>query len=485
MSSSREDSIEEMERQELLARDGESSIQLQSSSETTSLNDGVNEQQVPELIDLGKRRNESWMTFVSVFSMMFFPLGVGPAFGYTGWIPGLAMLFYAAFASYKSGMHLGDMCTRDKVVETYPKLAKLAGGSRGEGFVCAVQTLLYFSCGVFNIAYMPANFEQLFFWHRGDWDNPSRNYHWYYVTWGIMCGGSLLPSYHDTLNITIFSAIVSSINAFLQVVVIIFYQWEDRALVKTSLVGEHLLQLLSALPAIAYTFGGHGVFPEEIREMKHPKEFPKMVRRLYACSVPIYLLCGIFSYHAYGNDINGNPILNWPLGLWITRLAAFFSLIGALVISITSNQATLIAIENNIVGVDAFQPILRFVKRDIVRNNCGRVPKVTLGEGKTAKDTRKALVRILIRISFVTAQLIVALALRKTPLQFLQAFMGSVGVGFLTLTAPFLIYMKLNKGTLSTAKMAQSWTFLVLGSLVVSVGVICSTAQMTMGPFER
>ena len=35
-----------------------------------------------------ERRNASWMTFVSVFSMMYFPLGVGPAFHFTGMIPG-------------------------------------------------------------------------------------------------------------------------------------------------------------------------------------------------------------------------------------------------------------------------------------------------------------------------------------------------------------------------------------------------------------
>ena len=116
-----------------------------------------------------RRRNTKWMTFVSIYSMMYFPLGVGPAFAYTGWIPGLLMLAYAALASYYSGRHLSELCTKrrkdgheEEMVETYPKLAKYAFGSRGEFFITAVQTALYFLCGVFNIAYMPANFEQIF-----------------------------------------------------------------------------------------------------------------------------------------------------------------------------------------------------------------------------------------------------------------------------------------------------------------------------------
>merc|ERR1712157_504328 len=97
--------------------------------------------------------------------------------------------------------------------------------------------------------------------------------------------------------------------------------------------------------------------------MQDFSQFPQTINWLYLCSLPWYFLCSISSYYAYGKDIEGNPILNWPQNLWMTKVAAVFSLVGALVISITSNQVTLIALEENIMNLDSFQPLLGLYKK--------------------------------------------------------------------------------------------------------------------------
>ncbi len=366
-----------------------------------------------------RRRNSKWMTFVSVYSMMYFPMGVGPAFAYTGWVPGLCMLSYAAFASYVSGLHLSNLClaggdgrrnrrlsnstfssissrrlswgsssgsvpasievtpntsftsqcsfgsfTRGDIIaaaetssdapedspqkrglgatapaspaavfspgggrksgagggngngngkpgpggggsspyecsanpslpsfsiDSYPKLGALAFGPAGERFVEGVQTGLYFMTGVFNIAYMPASFMQLFSQRQMSERGGGEEVKYMVVTWGTMCLGSLLPSYHDTFPIAAFSAVVSTANAMLQLVVIAFYQRDQLWTSRKELVGSNTSSLLSALPAVAYAFGGHGVFPEEVRELKNPREFSRIVKWLYAFSVPWYV----------------------------------------------------------------------------------------------------------------------------------------------------------------------------------------------------
>jgi len=538
----------------------------------------------------GRRRNTNWMTFISVYSMMYFPMGVGPAFAYTGWVPGLCMLSYAAFASYVSGLHLSTLCltggggrrlsgstfssfassrrlswsesgsvpvsvdvtpsnsftsqgsfgsfTRGEItaaaatstsasnnnsfsnaasanakdspqrktesaspagpapppatgtvfspvgggrksggapgrkpsggssspyecpaspsvqtfstVDSYPKLGSLAFGPAGERFIEFVQTGLYFMTGVFNIAYMPASFMQLFSDRRGSAEEVK----YMVVTWGIMCLGSLLPSYHDTFPIAAFSALVSTANAMLQVVVIAFYQRGQLWTSHKEVVGSNTTSLLAALPAIAYAFGGHGVFPEEVRELKTPKDFPRIVKWLYAGSLPWYYVVSIASYACYGSEINGNPLFNWPRGLWVTQCGAVFSLVGAIVISVTTNQATLIAVEEKVLRIDSFEYGMNSAPR------------------------------ILVRFAFIMLQLLAAFVLRRTPLQYLQAFMGSFGVGCLTFWAPFLFYLRVQrrkKRPLGRAQVVFNAGMGAAGAAFSLLGMVFSTVKLISG----
>ncbi|QDZ20604.1 amino acid transporter domain-containing protein [Chloropicon primus] len=394
-----------------------------------------------------KKRNTAWMTLISVYSMMYFPLGVGPAFAYTGWVPGLLMLTYSAWASYSSGVHLNDLCTKGSgpIADTYPKLARIALGVQGERFITATQSGLYFMCGVFNIAYMPANFEQLF--HTGpstpeDRIGDEKLFVYLVATWGTMVLGTLLPTYHDTIFIALFSAVVSTMNAALQLLVVGLYQRDLCGTTQKVSCGSSFIRVVSALPAISYTFGGHGVFPEEMREMKDPKQFSKIVRWLYLASLPWYYLCSVVSYYAYGDTIQGNPIANWPQGLWLTKVAAFFSLVGALVISVTSNQATLMAIDQ-------------------------------LDPGLLEKRVSRRQKRFLMKFLFVTCQLLVAMVLRRTPLQFIQGFMGSFGVGCLTFVFPFVLALATAEGYTP-----QNVVFCLLGMLVSLTGIVTSLYNM-------
>lgn len=300
-----------------------------------------------------------------------------------------------------------------------------------------------------------------------------------------MCVGSLLPSYHETFHISLFSAVVSTTNAFLQLVVIFFYQQGGIASAKREWVGSNWIQLLSALPAISYTFGGHGVFPEEVREMRDPTQFPKTINWLYLATLPWYFLCSVSSYYAYGKDIEGNPILNWPQDLWLTKVAAVFSLVGALVISITSNQVTLIVLEEKLMNLDSFQPLLGLYKK-------------SNRQATTRTNLQVWPLRILVRLGFVTCQLGVALASRHSPLQFIQGFMGSLGVGCLTFWFPFAIYLKMNNrkksanegeeealGSLKRVwhKESVNFAFLALGIGSSFIGMVSSGREVILNMF--
>lgn len=56
-----------------------------------------------------------------------------------------------------------------------------------------------------------------------------------------------------------------------------------------------------SLGNMAYAYGGHGVFPESLREMREPEQWPAVMRWMYTGMVPMYLVCSIVGYAAYGN----------------------------------------------------------------------------------------------------------------------------------------------------------------------------------------
>ena len=411
------------------------------------------------------RRNNRWMTFTSIFSMMFFPLGAGPAFRYTGWVPGLGMLTYAAISSYLSGHLLGEMCMEGgEGLDSYPKLAKRAFGNTGEYLIGSVQSVLYFSCGVFNIAFMPANIRQIV-------DTRLTNVQLMGITWIGMAAGSQLPTYHDTFPICVLSAIISTLNAMLQVIVILVFQPNLHAENETKMFGT-LTSTLSALPAISYVFGGHGVFPEEVRELKSPSTFKAVLKMLYASAAPIYYLCSVYTYYTYGDTIQGNVLANWPEHNWVTKCGAAFSLVGTLTVAVTSNQATLLAVEN---ALEIYPVADDESNEKHLLKRLYRLKKAF---------TYKPFARMFVRLSFVTLQLIVAILLRKSPLQYMQGFMGAFGVGCLTFWAPYLIYFRLKRGNLPACIRGKIlyqgilYIFFASGLFVSLVGMFCSAKSL-------
>ena len=70
--------------------------------------------------------------------------------------------------------------------------------------------------------------------------------------------------------------------------------------------------ILQAFNLIAYAFGGHGLYPETLREMRTPQQWPWVMVVTYAAVVPLYLACGLLGFIAYGTFANANINLNWP-----------------------------------------------------------------------------------------------------------------------------------------------------------------------------
>ena len=51
---------------------------------------------------------------------------------------------------------------------------------------------------------------------------------------------------------------------------------------------------------MAFTFGGHGVFPEQIREMREPERFHEAFNYMYLFVIPFYFGTAALGFWALG-----------------------------------------------------------------------------------------------------------------------------------------------------------------------------------------
>lgn len=66
------------------------------------------------------------------------------------------------------------------------------------------------------------------------------------------------------------------------------------------------VSMLATVPNMAFTFAGHGTFPEQIRELREPADFHTGFDVLYAVAVPFYAGCALLAFWAFGNMNSAN-----------------------------------------------------------------------------------------------------------------------------------------------------------------------------------
>jgi amino acid permease len=55
-----------------------------------------------------------------------------------------------------------------------------------------------------------------------------------------------------------------------------------------------------------------GFYPEEMREMRNPSSWPTVMHWTYGLVLPLYWVCGVLGYYAYGDYSLANINLNFP-----------------------------------------------------------------------------------------------------------------------------------------------------------------------------
>lgn len=174
--------------------------------------------------------------------------------------------------------------------------------------------------------------------------------------------------------------------------------------------------LVNSLSTTALLFGGHGLFPEEIGEMRKPESFFRALHVCYAIVISVYASNAYVAYYAWGNWVAGDIQFNWPL-----------------------NEATFLSAILSIVWVLIEIAIANVMMMGLVE----KVLKLEQPKFRSESTTCFCVCRSLWRSFFVLSQVLFSFMLSSAGIADLQALVGAFGFTALTYYAPFAAYWKL------------------------------------------
>ena len=153
-----------------------------------------------------------------------------------------------------------------------------------------------------------------------------------------------MPSFHDTRYAALWlglAPLVINVGVFFYEVLLV-QPWSCEP--GPSFTQPSARRLFTGFAAFTYAFGGHGLYPEQIREMSEPSNWARVMSLTYSAVIPLYWACGILGYGAYGDFAKANINLNFPHNR-LNMVSLAIQIVQELFFVLESNLVLLLAIE--------------------------------------------------------------------------------------------------------------------------------------------
>jgi len=412
--------------------------------------------------------NPAWhftvVTSAFTLGSVFSPFTLGTA----GWFWGSVMWIYSYATTWWSGVLIGRCVLHGAsrgVGCSYPEMVGDAFGAAGYRFTAAMQIVTYYLVNVsllVNVANWSLLSQEVLV-VRGV-VQPGALCLWHY----LLIGGCLAAALAQirTFKRVLPVAVVSLLSTFARQG-ILYYQIASRDLVsecEPTYGNVTSNSVVISVATTAFLFGGHGLFPEEMREMRRPQSFFSALHASYVIIGIVYATSAYVAYAVWGDWVNADIQFNWPLN-GATLVSAMLSAIWGLVEMTISHVMMLSLIESQLETMG-----------------------LLVGSAPHAAVKRTAL-----RTAIAGSEVVFALMFSSAGIGNLQGFVGAFGFTALTYYAPFAVYWKLvlrPRGASGSCRHALGWFSCLVCSLLLlvcmplpmvwwarSISTVCSTRR--------
>lgn len=269
----------------------------------------------------------------TVFNSVNVLVGVGLlslslGFKFSGWLIGVVMLIFAALSTYYSAGLLAQCMDTDNTLVTYADIAYAAYGPRARVLTSILFTFELAGAGVSLVVLFADSLNALF---------PQFSILQYKILAFII----LTPPCFLPLRILSFSSILGIMSTFGLVLIVLFDGfWKKESPgsllmpMDTWILPRNWMTVPLSIGIFMSPWGGHAVFPNIYRDMRHPQKYGKCLVTTYKITFFIDISMGILGFLMFGSGVSEEvtkSILLTPgypkfLGVVITALIAIIPL---------------------------------------------------------------------------------------------------------------------------------------------------------------
>jgi vesicular inhibitory amino acid transporter len=384
----------------------------------------------------------------TIFNSVNVLIGVGLlalplAMRYSGWIPGLIFFFFAAGSTSYTAKILAKCLDVDNSLITFADLAYVSFGPRAR-----VATSILFSLELLAtcVALVVLFADSL---------NALTDSSFGLTSWKIVCGIILVPLSFLPLRFLSFTSILGIMSCFL-IVAAVFIDGLIKPDSPGSLLSpapQHLFPtnwgtLPLSFGLLMSPWGGHSVFPNIYRDMRHPYKYRRGVNITYAFTFTLDLFMACVGLLMYGDgvkdEITRNILLTEGAPEWLSLLIVICVAIIPLT-KVPLNARPIVSTLELFLGLDA-----RTLSPEAA----------TTGLSSLSRGILKFSVRIACVIAFVV------LAILVPDFDRIMSLMGAVACFTICIMLPAAFHLKLFGDQLTKWEKSRDWALIVISGIL-------------------
>ncbi|KAF3920496.1 hypothetical protein ABW20_dc0107625 [Dactylellina cionopaga] len=374
--------------------------------------------------------------------LLSLPLG----FRLSGWLIGIVFLVFSMLSTLYTAKILAFCMESNPVLITYGDLAWAAFGRKGRVIISVIFFLELLAACVALVILFADSLHDLM---------PDVSV----LTWKLFCGLVLTPLCFLPLRLLSVTSILGIVCTF-SIVGMIFLsglvtQEQPGSLIhpaKTYLFPEHWGQVPLSLGILISPWGGHSVFPNIYRDMRHPYKFNKAIKVTYTFTFLLDLSMAVVGYLLFGDYVKdivtSNILLNHQTSKGLSIV--LISLIAAIPITKTPLNARPI--------ISTFEVLLGLDQRVLAPGEEG------VGMTPFVRGLYSVLIRVGCVFSFITIAILVPSFER------IMALMGSALCFLICIILPLAFRLRMFAGKLPRRTVIFDWCLIIVSSILAIIG---------------
>ncbi|KAI1008070.1 Vacuolar amino acid transporter 1 [Podosphaera aphanis] len=375
-------------------------------------------------------------------------LSLPMGFKYAGWILGMIFLSLAALVTSYTAKLLTKCLDVDQNLNTFADLAYVSYGQKARIATTVLFTVELLAACVALVTLFADTLDLLI---------PGVGL----LQWKILCGLFLIPLNFLPLRLLSLTSVIGIFSCFC-IVSIVFIDGfikpntpgSLREPAKTYLFPENWLSLPLSFGLLMAPWGGHAVFPNIYRDMRHPLKFNRAVKATFTFTFFLDCSTAVAGLLMFGDDVANEITANIINTSGYPRILSIYMSIFISIIPLTKIPLNCRPILSTFEVLTGLSP-LSVVNSDAVPDQI---------------NYAKLALRIVIRIMIII--LLVVISTLFPAFDSVMAFMGSALCFTLCVILPVLFYLKLHGKNISLKERTLCIFLIIISSIISVLGTV-------------